>query len=150
MSDVSKDLTACEEFMEFITTAHVMTAAMQIAGVTNIADLSSWILSNDKPMAAVTSIVQTLCHQHVTVEFTMETSKSTCGSRDRDRVVEYAKETMSLELLLLEFKDIIRERDENRVLEVLSPLSCYTAQKLLHRGTQHPDAVLLHPASLIC
>ena len=35
-----------------------------------IAQLSSRNLSNDKPMAAVTSIVQTSCCQIVTIEFT--------------------------------------------------------------------------------
>eukprot|EP00731_Ephydatia_muelleri_P038275 Em0702g2a len=112
ISDVTKDLTACEEFMELVTTAHVLTAAMHVAGASNLTDLSSKILSKENPTAAATSLVQTLCRQMVTIEFIMD--KSTCGSGDR--VVEYAMETLSLGLLLLEFKDSIREGDGYRVL----------------------------------
>ncbi|KAL5517099.1 hypothetical protein EMCRGX_G002570 [Ephydatia muelleri] len=36
ISDVTKDLTACEEFMELVTTAHVLTAAMHVAGASNL------------------------------------------------------------------------------------------------------------------
>ena len=69
ISDVSKDLTACEEFMELVTTAHVLTAAMHVAGASNLTDLSSKILSKENPMAAATSVVQTLCRQMVTIPF---------------------------------------------------------------------------------
>ena len=56
ITDVSKDLTACEEFMQLATIAHVMSAAIHIAGVTNMSELSSKIMSTDKPMAAVKSL----------------------------------------------------------------------------------------------
>ena len=38
ITDVSKDLTACEEFMQLATIAHVMSAAIHIA---NMSELSS-------------------------------------------------------------------------------------------------------------
>ncbi|KAL5506330.1 hypothetical protein EMCRGX_G007948 [Ephydatia muelleri] len=60
ITDVSKDLTACEEFMQLATIAHVLSAAIHIAGVTNMSELSSKIMSTDKPMAAVKSLVKTL------------------------------------------------------------------------------------------
>eukprot|EP00731_Ephydatia_muelleri_P002391 Em0001g2391a len=60
ITDVSKDLTACEEFMQLATIAHVVSAAIHIAGVTNMSELSSKIMSTDKPMAAVKSLVKTL------------------------------------------------------------------------------------------
>ena len=107
-TDVSKDLTACEEFMQLATIAHVMSAAIQITGVT------SKIMSTDKPMAAVKSLVKTLTSEMVRIEYIAGTSESTCPSIDS--VQEYAKETLSLGLLLLEFKDGIREGDGNRVL----------------------------------
>eukprot|EP00731_Ephydatia_muelleri_P000852 Em0001g852a len=129
ISDVTKDLTACEEFMELVTTAHVLTAAMHVAGASNLTDLSSKILSKENPTAAATSLVQTLCRQMVTIEFIMD--KSTCGSGDR--VVEYAMETLSLGLLLLEFKDSIREGDGYRVLR------CWKYFLLIFRATQHKN-----------
>ena len=82
---VSKDLTACEEFMQLATIAHVTSAAIQIAGVTN---MSSKILSSDKPMAAVNSLVKTLICEMVRIEYIAGTSESTCPSIDS--VQEYA------------------------------------------------------------
>ncbi|KAL5505997.1 hypothetical protein EMCRGX_G007554 [Ephydatia muelleri] len=114
ITDVSKDLTACEEFMQLATIAHVVSAAIHIAGVTNMSELSSKIMSTDKPMAAVKSLVKTLISEMVRIEYIAGTSESTCPSIDS--VQEYAKETLSLGLLLLEFKDGIREGDGNRVL----------------------------------
>eukprot|EP00731_Ephydatia_muelleri_P020858 Em0013g585a len=110
ITDVSKDLTACEEFMQLATIAHVVSAAIHIAGVTNMSELSSKIMSTDKPMAAVKSLVKTLISE-----------------------MEYAKETLSLGLLLLEFKDGIREGDGNRVLR------CWKYFLLFFRATKHKN-----------
>ena len=77
ITDISKDLTACEEFMQLATIAHVMSAAIQIAGVTNMSELSSKIMSTDKPMAAVKSLVKTLISEMVRIEYIAGTSEST-------------------------------------------------------------------------
>ena len=69
MSDVTKNLTACEEFMELVTVAHVISAAIHSEGVRDIKELSTKILSCDDQLAAVTSIVKTLCSQKVCVAF---------------------------------------------------------------------------------
>eukprot|EP00731_Ephydatia_muelleri_P018431 Em0011g471a len=129
ITDVSKDLTACEEFMQLATIAHVMSAAIHIAGVTNMSELSSKIMSTDKPMAVVKSLVKTLISEMVRIEYIAGTSESTCPSIDS--VQEYAKETLSLGLLLLEFKDGIREGDGNRVLR------CWKYFLLFFRATKH-------------
>ena len=121
ITDVSKDLTACKEFMQLATIAHVMSAAIHIAGVTNMSELSSKIMSTDKPMAAVKSLVKTLISEMVRIEYIAGTSESTCPSISS--VQEYAKETLSLGLLLLEFKDGIRERgweQSPKMLEIFS------------------------------
>eukprot|EP00731_Ephydatia_muelleri_P010254 Em0005g840a len=131
ITDVSKDLTACEEFMQLATIAHVMSAAIHIAGVTNMSELSSKIMSTDKPMAAVKSLVKTLISEMVRIEYIAGTSESTCPSIDS--VQEYAKETLSLGLLLLEFKDGIREGDGNRVLR------CWKYFLLFFRATKHKN-----------
>ena len=55
-----------------------------------------------------------LISEMVRIEYIAGTSESTCPSIDS--VQEYAKETLSLGLLLLEFNDGIREGDGNRVL----------------------------------
>ncbi|KAL5509146.1 hypothetical protein EMCRGX_G004456 [Ephydatia muelleri] len=129
ITDVSKDLTACEEFMQLATIAHVLSAAIHIAGVTNMSELSSKIMSTDKPMAEVKSLVKTLISEMVRIEYIAGTSESTCPSIDS--VQEYAKETLSLGLLLLEFKDGIREGDGNRVLR------CWKYFLLFYHATKH-------------
>ena len=58
--------------------------------------------------------MKTLISEMVRIEYIAGTSESTCPSIDS--VQEYAKETLSLGLLLLEFKDGICEGDGNRVL----------------------------------
>ena len=131
ITDVSKDLTACEEFMQLATIAHVVSAAIHIAGVTNMSELSSKIMSTDKPMAAVKSLVKTLISEMVRIEYIAGTSESACPSIDS--VQEYAKETLSLGLLLLEFKDGIREGDGNRVLR------CWKYFLLFFRATKHKN-----------
>ncbi|KAL5505216.1 hypothetical protein EMCRGX_G006617 [Ephydatia muelleri] len=82
ITDISKDLTACEEFMQLATIAHVMSAAIHIAGVTNISELFPKIMSTDKPIAAVKSLVKTLISEMVRIEYIAGTSESTCPSID--------------------------------------------------------------------
>ena len=113
VSDVIKHLTACEEIMEVVTVAHVISAAINTAGVADIKESSVKILSSDDHLSAVTSIFKTVCGQLVSIAFPMESQRVFDKT---DRVVEYAKETMSLGLLLLEFKDGIHEGDGTRVL----------------------------------
>ena len=64
VSDVSKDLTACEEYLELVVVGHVLAAAVQNVGVANTRQLSDKILSSD-PIAAVRNIVE--CSQAVCV-----------------------------------------------------------------------------------
>eukprot|EP00731_Ephydatia_muelleri_P025731 Em0017g814a len=109
--DVSKDTAACEEFMELITVAHILSAAVHITGVPDLEGLSKKILSSENHFAAVSSIAKTLCSDVVTLSFA---AKPSTGSANY--VMEYAKETLSLGLLLLEFNDAIREGDGCRVL----------------------------------
>ena len=101
--------------MELITVSHVLAAAIHIAGATDIAGLSKNILSSgNSPMVNDMIIAKGVSHQMVTLEFTNEISSTRSSSVDH--VKEYAKETLSLGLLLLEFKDAIREGDGYRVL----------------------------------
>lgn len=130
MSDVTKNLTACEEFMELVTVAHVISAAIHSEGVRDIKELSTKILSCDDQLAAVTSIVKTLCSQKVCVAFSTVSKRNTGTT---DHVLEYAKETMSLGLLLLEFKDAIREGDGTRILR------CWKYFFIIFRATRHKN-----------
>ena len=132
VSDVTKDMTACEEFMELITNAYVISAATHIGEVCNVKELASKIMSSDNQVAAVTSIAKTLCSKmvnlHTTAADTMEPTDSSL-----DRVLEYSKEVLSLGLLLMEFKDAIREGDGLRVLR------CWKYFFLFFRATNHKN-----------
>ena len=128
MSDVSKDTAACEEFMELITVAHILSAAVHITGVPDLEGLSKKILSSENHFAAVSSIAKTLCSDVVTLSFA---AKPSTGSADC--VMEYAKETLSLGLLLLEFNDAIREGDGCRVLR------CWKFLFLFFRAAGHKN-----------
>lgn len=115
---MTKDIAACEEFMELITVAHVLSAAIHITGVPDLAELSTRILSSGNQFAAVTSIVKILCSEMATISFAAKGSHSSA-----DYVQEYSKEALSLGLLLLEFKDAVREGDGVRVLQCWKFLS---------------------------
>ena len=113
--------------MELISIAHVMSAR-----TASITDLSSKILLSDKPVVAMASLVNNaLCSQMVNIKFTAETSNPSCPSNDG--VMEYAIETLLLGLMLLEFKDAIREGDRNRVLRY------WKYFLLFFRATQHKN-----------
>eukprot|EP00731_Ephydatia_muelleri_P025442 Em0017g525a len=137
VSDVSKDTAACEEFMELITVAHILSAAVHITGVPDLEGLSKKILSSENHFAAVSSIAKTLCSDVVTLSFA---AKPSTGSADC--VMEYAKETLSLGLLLLEFNDAIREGDGCRVLR------CWKFLFLFFRAAGHKNYLYNQGCSL--
>ena len=74
VSDVSNDTAACEEFMELITVAHILSAAVHITGVPDLEGLSKKILSSENHFAAVSSIAKTLCSDVVTLSFAAKPS----------------------------------------------------------------------------
>ncbi|KAL5497630.1 hypothetical protein EMCRGX_G014138 [Ephydatia muelleri] len=66
------------------------------------------------------TIVKTLCSEMATISFAAKRSHSSA-----DYVQEYAKEALSLGLLLLEFKDAVREGHKNYCLEAFNFLMQY-------------------------
>ena len=110
VTDVTKDLTACEEFMELVTTGHVLAAAIHITGTTDMSGLSHNLPSRGSSFMNAVTVVKTLCQQMVTVKVAKGRSAVRRGS------VDHVQETLSLGLLLLEFKDPIREGDGYRVI----------------------------------
>ena len=67
--------------MELVTVAHVISAAIH-AGVRDIKELSTKILSCDEQFAAVTCFVRILCSQKVCVAF------STCSVEKKKTLVQ--------------------------------------------------------------
>ena len=128
--DVKKDMNACEDFLELVTSSHVIAAALHSVGVSNASDfmtnLSSSTLPSDQ-QAALDSLVKSICRKFINISYPYRADD---GS---DHVLKYATEVMSLGLLYLEFKDAVREGDGPRVLR------CWKFFFLLFRGTGHKN-----------
>ena len=56
VKDVKKDLNSCEEFMELVTTAHILSAAITLAEVKDLQGLSRVIMSSEDHLTAITSM----------------------------------------------------------------------------------------------
>jgi L1 cell adhesion molecule like protein len=132
VSDVSKDMNSCEDFLELVTKAHIVAAAISLVGAEDVANLSENILSGNSS-STLHSVAKSICAKLVTITFQ---AGHTPSSQNPDHVLEYAKETLSLGLLYLEFKDAIREGDGERVLR------CWKYFWLFFRATGHTNYCL--------
>ena len=133
VKDVKKDLNSCEDFMELITKAHILSAAMTVAEVQDLQGLSRVILSSEDHLTTLTSAAKKVCSQFCNVAYCTRARSST---KSTDRVQEYAMETLSLGLLLLEFKDAVREGDGTRVIR------CWKYFLIIFRVTGHKNYCL--------
>ena len=133
VKDVKKDLNSCEEFMELITKAHILSAAMTVAEVQDLQGLSRVILSSEDHLTTLTSAAKKVCSQFCNVAYCTRARSST---KSTDRVQEYAMETLSLGLLLLEFKDAVREGDGTRLIR------CWKYFLIIFRVTGHKNYCL--------
>ena len=75
--DVNKNLNSYQEFMELITTAHILSAAMTVAEVEDLQGLSRVILSSADHLTAVTSAAKKVCIQFCKVTYCNEARSST-------------------------------------------------------------------------
>ena len=80
------------------------------------------------------SAVQSIIPESVDISFSKSPRKQVPNSEDH--VVEYAKETLSMGLIFLEFKDAIREGDGDRVLR------CWKFLFLFFRASGHTNYTL--------
>ncbi|KAL5502833.1 hypothetical protein EMCRGX_G009668 [Ephydatia muelleri] len=129
--DVKKDMNACEDFLELVTSSHVIAAALHSVGVSNSSDFllnfSSSTLPSDQ-QAALESLVVSICSKFINISYPYRDYKDSS-----DHILKYTMEVMSLGLLYLEFKDAVREGDGFRVLR------CWKFFFLLFRGTGHKN-----------
>ena len=68
---------------------------------------------NSQPQPILSTLARSICKQYVELNFT---PSKIAVTGQLDHVLEYARKTLTLEMLFLEFKDSIREGDGNRVL----------------------------------
>ena len=123
--DPSDDVNACEDFFMTVTEGHILAAVMQEFQMSSLEDTPSCsIFSEDSadfdPLLRCNLIVKALqkvVHKYVDIS---TPSYSLRPSNDKSTVVdtvqEYARDTLSLGLLYMEFADTIREGDGSCIL----------------------------------
>lgn len=109
--------------MDVITKGHILTAALEYLGMTSldgvpdpsIIDTCVWMEDDDYRREKLLDIASKIIDKHVDLatEFTERDDQEQKGT-----IYTYACETLGLGLLLMEFKDAIREGDGNRVMAV--------------------------------
>ena len=140
VTDPKKDMNACEDFFELITNAHILAAAMQKFDMNNLTDpLSSELFPRDQELSqkerstVLDSAVRTLISEFVDMSFPKKPKKV---PKNQDHILEYAKETLTMGLIFLEFKDAVREGDGDRVLR------CWKFLFLFFRASGHTNYTL--------
>ena len=124
--DPSDDVNACEDFFMTVTEGHILAAVMQEFGMSSLEDTPSHMLfpedsysqdplqRRDLTVKALEYVVRKL------VDISTPRADSPGGSTVKgtvvDTVQEYARDTLSLGLLYMEFTDAIREGDGSRIL----------------------------------
>ena len=144
MTDPKKDMNSCEDFFELVTNAHILTAAMQKFEMKKLTDaVPSKLfpvdkdLSREERLAVLNSAVREIISEFVDISFPgKRKSKSKKVPTSCDHVLEYAKETLTMGLMLLEFKDAVREGDGERVIR------CWKFLMLFFRASGHTNYTL--------
>ena len=115
--DPKNDMNSCEDFFELVTTAHIIVAAMKMFGMSKIDDKPDEDLfpfDTNNPAIIFQEAVKKIVSSYVDLSFPVEVKKR---SKSMDHVHEYGKDVLTMGLLLLEFKDLIRYGDGQRDLQ---------------------------------
>lgn len=115
---------ACEDFMVTVTEAHILAAALEMFEMDSLTSAPSTKFfsegSSELDSLQRRNILLLATQQFVEkyVDLTIPTEKSTTSKKDqaRDGVQGYAKDTLTLGLLLMEFVDAVREGDGERII----------------------------------
>ena len=136
VNDPKKDMNACEEFFELVTKAHILAAVLTTLEMKDLTDpIPSSLNSTQEDGAAILeTIAGKVISEFVDLSYTKSGKKK--NPKCHDNVLEYAKETLTMGLLLLEFKDAVREGDGDRVLR------CWKYLFLYFRATGHTNYCL--------
>ena len=123
----TKAVDACEEFFLLVVEAHILSAAMTLFRMTGVDSeptsrqhfpVESRKLAPPERKQVLLMAAGALVDKHVDLSFDNPDQKSGSSAQkvaDRDGVVEYASEVLTLGLLLIEFEDAIREGDGDRI-----------------------------------
>lgn len=120
-SSPKANMNAAEDFMEVVTTGHVITAAMKFFDMCTMESIPQHLQKvketkgKGKKQKVFLDTVQEMIKEHVLIG---QIESSTCHTVDNnaDKVLTYAREILTLGLLLAEFKDAVKEGDGPRVI----------------------------------
>lgn len=118
LSKPEKDVNASEDFLTLVVTSHFLVACMKKLGMKSLDDVptsgefdaNTWMMSNASRKTAVYSFCQQIVQDHVNMSMCSDINCS------KDGILNYANEIMSLGMLYLNYKDVIREGDGDRLL----------------------------------
>ena len=120
VADPVKDFNACDDFVTLAVTCHVLTAALQVLGMNSLNDTpclplyqaephNVWMLSDSERREILNSTTEKIVDCFIDFTFNAGVNKYT------DRVHEYGCQFLSLGCFYLEYADVIREGDGDRV-----------------------------------
>ena len=118
LSKPEKDVNASDDFLILVVTAHFLVACMKKLGMKSLDevptigefDANTWMKSNADRRSAVYSFCQEVIKDHVNVSMCSNISSS------KDGVLNYANEVMSLGMFYLNYKDVIKHADGDRLI----------------------------------
>lgn len=142
--DPSKKVNASVDFLDLVTKAHIVAAAMDYLKMDHL---------DSEPSSAVIGTLPTSCEEKKTLLHKLSRSivdryvnikmvdvqpavRPACslpGMMPKDRVKEYASEALSLGLFHQEFYDSVKEGDGTRVLR------CWHFLLLIYKVSNHPN-----------
>ena len=118
LSKPEKDVNASDDFLSLVVTSHFLVACMKKLGMKSLDDIptigefdaNTWMKSNADRRSVIYSFCQEIIKDHVNI--------SMCGDIgcSKDGILNYANEIMSLGIFYLNYKDVIREGDGDRLL----------------------------------
>ena len=119
-TEVKRDFNTCEDFIETVTSSHIVAAALTVFGMKSVSDSAeSSILPEDlwmKTREERQDVLEELCTLIYDKFICLSLSSSTQVPGDGDAVSSYAIELLRIGCLYMEFADAIREGDGERVL----------------------------------
>ena len=117
-TSVKANVNAWEDFMDVITKGHILTAALEYLGMTSLDGVPDpskiktniWMDDDNYRREKLLDIVTKIVDKYVDLATKFAERD---GQKQKGTTYTYACETLSLSLLLKEFKDAIREGDGN-------------------------------------
>ena len=124
MTKKPKDnVNAAEDFLDIVTTGHILTAVMTYLEMTSLDDTPSeaivsrevWMEDDNVRRKILEDISSHIVDTHIdlTTAFKQPQDKAGAGT-----VYDYACEALGLGLLIMDFKDAVREGDGDRIMSL--------------------------------